>query len=1590
MFSEEPNILDENFHASQNERFERSADEKQPHRRSRRNSPIPKRVTDPVITKSKPLCDHNDLIIRWTDTNLVSQTSVIVALCRDAKPSTATRNNASVFVSNDHGLSWRNLTDDFAKLLGKRPTIDMYYTDPDTPSFILFADKVNKKIFITKDGAKTMNMSTARFAPEDISFNRGNPKIILASYADKYHGKATTRLAVSKDHGASFNTLAFVDVNAFYWGSIEDKDRATDLFVEAKESGGNVQGCKLDCSSTSRASTCGIADRLTTGTPLNDNITDFLVKGPYMFVTKHSQDKPGLELFVKYKRTGTFKKANIMTSRPLKEVFVYDVSGDHVMLVVNLRKNETNLYNSLDKTGLNYSLSLPRVLYHNPHTEVSSHWLRKAARYRFVDIWRARGLTSVYFATQLTVGPVGGRYLISKMTFDKGGVWKKIQGPERNKYGRLCRYPACSLHINLLYGSIYRYSQTTPLLSRKSAPGLIMVTGVLGTNLKITPSTFLSRDGGNTFKMVLHGKRRYNFGDQGGFVLASDFHSSTYIQYSVDYENFYPVKLPNTSSVVDIKMILTEPGEKGVTFLVVGVVKGFYHVFQVNATKTLDRPCTEKDFYKVNVTDVGVGGCAVQQVQIRNESAVCITGKDYTRVEKIFYSSCMCRRRHYICDVMFTPDKRGSCVQIPGTQLIPNPCPEGTTFRKSRGYFKMPEYSACKEDNETWDTLSPVETPCPVEMLQLAHVLTTPPMTNRLVHLELGQSLRIEVQLSNGFLPHIDFVYALGSTKVSGRGHNYTSATFSMTKLGQSVIHIKVSNTKSNLYYSVHVNVLRKLETKMSFVVYPPEPSIGEKVAVVLQMNSENDLRDYGSVLNYQWVMETVNPSRQIILNETTLVPTLFTKFNVSGIKTVRLRVSNAISSSEVSHQIIVTRDLKPKNVMLTFNDPLLTVKWHEVQEPNIERYRVWYRKGQNGPFKEASCRPKRTVTKCDIRNVAYYTMYYVKVDTVLDNEFGAESDLASILIPSGKPGVPQKVKLANVGAVKLEASWSPPLLPNGKLAGYRYKFYKSGETPSSAGKFTKVTSTSFDKLNADAVYIFEVAAVNEKYTGDFSEAKSARTGVDAPTLPPTDIEVRNTTTTTAVLTWTPPRLRNGSKFYFSPQFYNIYMKNGSEMKLIDKALENRYTFTKLTPNTVYEGGIAAVANKAGPTARFSFTTSSGPPSAPVDLKASDISAHGATLSWSLVGRADKIIGYTLYQISPPGIRQQWTVKTTEKQVIDLQPFTKYTFAVSATNVISEGKKSKNFTFTTKQDKPEKPEIVHTDVLWPESSSVNVSWDAPRVPNGEITKYAVTWFPKGNEAEKEVTIVKGKRWLQVNHLKQITMYIFAVQAYTKIGGGGANYRLLKTPRYPFGSRPIIVPFEESSHVNSLAKKKNYKKIFVEKVASIADIRSIRIADVRLSIEENAVVFELISKEELLESSSQVIQDEIDHIIAKLQPSFSVLDFKTKANAIKSGKVHSGKPAASSKGTGGSTNMALVVGLVCAVVVLVLLIVIAMMFFRYRRKSQYNKFDNNFQYNHDDDAVHFQGSTEVEMSTPSNKHRHKDIETVPLADADELT
>lgn len=58
-------------------------------------------------------------------------------------------------------------------------------------------------------------------------------------------------------------------------------------------------------------------------------------------------------------------------------------------------------------------------------------------------------------------------------------------------------------------------------------------------------------------------------------------------RYSTDFKSFYQVQLPNASRPVDIKKILTEPGDRATVFLVITLENSQYSVYTVNTSKTL-------------------------------------------------------------------------------------------------------------------------------------------------------------------------------------------------------------------------------------------------------------------------------------------------------------------------------------------------------------------------------------------------------------------------------------------------------------------------------------------------------------------------------------------------------------------------------------------------------------------------------------------------------------------------------------------------------------------------------------------------------------------------------------------------------------------------------------------------------------------------------------------------------------------------------------------------------------------------------------------------------------------------------------------
>lgn len=67
---------------------------------------------------------------------------------------------------------------------------------------------------------------------------------------------------------------------------------------------------------------------------------------------------------------------------------------------------------------------------------------------------------------------------------------------------------ACSLHLTQKFAMWYPSTRLTPILSSKSAPGLIVATGVYGKTMKGHASVYISRDAGVTWRQVSERKIR--------------------------------------------------------------------------------------------------------------------------------------------------------------------------------------------------------------------------------------------------------------------------------------------------------------------------------------------------------------------------------------------------------------------------------------------------------------------------------------------------------------------------------------------------------------------------------------------------------------------------------------------------------------------------------------------------------------------------------------------------------------------------------------------------------------------------------------------------------------------------------------------------------------------------------------------------------------------------------------------------------------------------------------------------------------------------------------------------------------------------
>ncbi|XP_042342825.1 sortilin-related receptor-like [Plectropomus leopardus] len=683
-----------------------------PQHRSRRS---PGESTMPKVYGQANLNDsHNQMVVHWAG----EKSNVIVALARDSAGATGPK-TSSVYVSYDYGTTFTLVSDKFqlsgvkAKD-GSKQVISQFYHSPADNRRYLFVDSTNNYVWNTFDFCKSVQGFSLPFKPTDLLLHSRRSNLVLG-YDSSHPSK---QLWKSDDFGETW-VLIQEHVKTYFWG-VEPYDPPTTVLVQRHE----PQGVSTILSSTD------FFQSEQNRRVILEQVDSFQLRDKYLFATTTRK------LFGSHEPSSV--SALGLLQPPADESCpVYDptpnhrvlhsrrVRGPSVFVCVNHLNNVTHLYIS-DTQGLSFSLSLENVLYYSPEGSGSNTLIRYFANEPFADLHRVEGLRGVFIATLIN-GSVSEDNMRSVITFDKGGTWELLQPPAADSLGGTvdCQLSkGCSLHLAQRWSQLFNIQlRRMPILSKDSAPGLIMATGSVGRNLANKPNVYVSSSAGARWREALAGPHFYTWGDHGGILMAiAQGGSTTHLKFSTNEgETWTDFKFSDRE--VYIYQLLTEPGEKSTIFTIFGSYADQRHswlILQVNTSDVLGVPCSDADYKRWSPSDEHGNECLLgREVTFKRRAphATCFNGEDFDRPVTI--SNCSCTRQDYECDYGFKLSEDLSLqVCVPDPEFLgdlyapPVPCPVGTTYRRSKGYRKVPGDSCSGGDVES--RLDGEMLPCPV------------------------------------------------------------------------------------------------------------------------------------------------------------------------------------------------------------------------------------------------------------------------------------------------------------------------------------------------------------------------------------------------------------------------------------------------------------------------------------------------------------------------------------------------------------------------------------------------------------------------------------------------------------------------------------------------------------------------------------------------------------------------------------------------------------------------------------------------------------------------------------------------------------
>lgn len=390
------------------------------------------------------------------------------------------------------------------------------------------------------------------------------------------------------------------------------------------------------------------------------------------------------------------------------------------------------------------------------------------------------------------------------------------------------------------------------------------------------------------------------------------------------------------------------------------------------------------------------------------------------------------------------------------------------------------------------------------------------------------------------------------------------------------------------------------------------------------------------------------------------------------------------------------------------------------------------------------------------------YTEYMFEVGGITTAGLGMTATV-TLKTAEDKPGSsPSNLSYTNLTSTSVNLTWLEPKDPNGAIISYSVMYIsKISEMRTEVSNRTYVV---LDNLSKNSPYSVYVNSKTSAGAGPSSDMLQMYTEEDVPESPPLDAKYFNITPAVIRLQWSPPKIPNGFI-----RFYTIYYRNISG----ELSHRSEYTTTFLTNLKVYGEYTVSIAasTKFGDGGQRSLplyvrTGEGQPGSPPHNLSYENISSTEVSLSWCEPVEPNGII--TRYEIvaeSDEGqVRKLVTANASTEFSLDwLQPFSKYTISIRAHTKHGDGGQiSEPMVIYTMQDAPGTPptNIKYQNIS---STEVNVSWDAPVIPNGIVTTYKILfgldeYFSDGYS-------------IRIENLSPYTKYNCEISASTTAGEG---------------------------------------------------------------------------------------------------------------------------------------------------------------------------------------------------------------------------